>query len=199
MHQPVQESAGREHHCAGCEVHAQCGYHTRYPTLLQAQLHHRVLPDVEVRGVFKDAAPLGHEAHAVRLSTRAPHGRPLAAIEHAELDGCAVGHNPHLPAKGIYLSHYLTFSYSAHSRIATHLSYLVHVDGNEQRARAQPCGRARCLTAGMAGANHYHIVVESHFFQIVAGATARAAFSWCSMISRSPTPLSFTPHKCSTP
>ena len=75
-------------------------------------------------------APLGTEVHTVGLRTGAPHGWPLTAIKHPELDCRAIGNDTHHSAKSIYLSDYLPLSYTPNGRITTHLRHLVHIHCN---------------------------------------------------------------------
>ena len=206
MHQAVQESACGEDHCLGAKSHAQHGLHTLdYPTL-NHEFIDRILPHVQIRCILEHFSPLQDELLTVTLRTRTPHGGTLAAVEHTELDAAAVGNDTHLAAQRIDFAHNLPLGNASHSGIAAHLGNLVHVDGDEQRARPQACCSSSRFTAGMTGAHHYDIIVASHFQtgnqslrNTPWGSMARAAFSCCSMISRSPGPLSLMPHRCSTP
>ena len=87
MHQPIEESAGCEHHGTAGEVHPKRREHTTHYPTLDVQPGDIVLPQIEVRFILDDATPLGHEAHAVALRPWTPHGRPLAAVEQTELNG----------------------------------------------------------------------------------------------------------------
>ena len=71
----------------------------------------------------------------------APHSGTLAAIEHTELDGGAVGDKPHAPP-GIDLADDLSLGITAHSGVAAHLPDLVHVGRDEERIRAERAAAA---------------------------------------------------------
>jgi hypothetical protein len=51
------------------------------------------------------------------------------------------------------------FGQTADSRVAGHLCHSVQVEGQEQGSTTHAGDRERSLTTGMAGTNHYDIVV----------------------------------------
>ena len=162
VHQSVKESACGKHHSLGFERHAHCRDYTGYSTIFNHKTCGAVLPHIEVWSVLNHFSPLLHKAHTVGLRTRTPHGRALGAIEHAELNRSTVGDNTHLSAHSVDFTHNLPLGNATHGRIAAHLCNLVHIHGYEQRSRAQSGGGTGSLTTGVAGTNHYHIIVESH-------------------------------------
>ena len=127
------------------------------------QLAHLVLPDVEVVGVLQHLSPGPDELPSVALRTRAPHGRPLAAVEHAELNGGLVSHLTCVSAQRIYLAYNLPLGNPAYGRVAAHLRYLVHVHGDQARLRAHPGTRTCRFAARMTATHDHHIVSHFHF------------------------------------
>ena len=51
-----------------------------------------VLPDVKIGRCIQYGAPLPDKLTSVALGTRTPNGRPLRAVQHAELDGSSIRH-----------------------------------------------------------------------------------------------------------
>ena len=162
VHQPIEERAGSEHHSTGSKRYSQSGGHSPHPTLLDDKAHHGILPNVELWLLVEDSAPVLHEAHAVGLGSWAPHRRPLAAVEHAELDGRAVGDDAHHATKRIYLPHNLSLSDTTDGRIAAHLRNLVHVMSDEQSVCSHARSSTSRFTTGMAGTNHNDVVAVTH-------------------------------------
>ena len=76
--------------------------------------------------------------------------------------GRAVSDNAHISAQSIYLAHNLSFGNTTDCRVARHLGYLIHIQCDKQRLRAQSSRGGSCLAAGMTGAHYYHIKVKSH-------------------------------------
>ena len=130
VHESVEERTRSEHNSLAVECNAKLSCNSLYFTIFYNKTIDRVLPNPEVWSVLERRAPLRYKPDAVGLGARTPHCRTLAAIEHPELDGSAVGNNSHLTAKRIYFSDNLTLSNTANGRIATHLGYLIHIDSD---------------------------------------------------------------------
>ena len=180
MHQSVEESARRQYHLGGVELHAERGAHASYGMCRKVILRitsggnekqrgHRVLEQREtVRGV-EDLPPAVGKPGPVALHARRPHSRSLRTVEHAELYRRLVGHNTHLATKSIYLSDYLPFCNTTDGRITRHLGHAVHILGHEQRCRAETRRSHSRLAAGMASPNNNHIEIESHISIVPEG------------------------------
>ena len=91
---------------------------------------------------------------AVGLGARALHGRPLGAVEQAELDAGRVGHPPHQAVQRIDLAHQVALAEPADGRVAGHLADGGEAVRDQRRARAHARRRRRGLAAGMAAADH---------------------------------------------
>ena len=106
MEKAVQEGAGSKDDAMGVKDDAKLRPHPRYLLgsrgidIFDKQLRRHVLPDVEIVYAVKNLSPRPDVFPSVALSPRAPHGRTFALVEHAELDGCAVGNDAHVTAKG---------------------------------------------------------------------------------------------------
>lgn len=142
VHQSVEEGAGRDDYAAGVELCAPYGAYAGYMALLGEQLGHLVLPDVQVGGVFQNLAPFLDEAHAVALGARAPHGRSFGAVEHAELDGGAVGDQARESAQRIDFANNLALGNAADGGVAAHLGNFVHIHRDEAGFAPMPAAAA---------------------------------------------------------
>ena len=91
---------------------------------------------------------------AVGLGARALHGRPLGAVEQAELDAGRIRHPPHQAIKRIDLAHQMALAEPADGRIAGHLADGGKAVRDQRRARAHAGSRRRGLAAGMAAADN---------------------------------------------
>ena len=94
------------------------------------------------------------------------HRRALAAVEHAELDAGGVDGLAHHAAQGVDLADDLPLGDAADGRVAAHLGDGVAVRRQQAVPRPEPRRRQRRLDAGMAGADHEHVVlvVASAYF-----------------------------------
>ena len=90
---------------------------------------------------------------AVGLGTRTPHGRTLAAVEHAELDARRIGHPAHQPVERIDLADQMALAETADGGIAGHRADGRKAMGHQRRPRTHARRRARGLAAGVAAAD----------------------------------------------
>lgn len=123
-----------------------------------------ILPDIEVVGGGETLNPLLDEAFSVALTAWTPHGRTFAAVEHTELDGALVGDDTHISAESIYLPDNLSFSDTTDSRIATHLTYFVHIHGDEERLAAHLCGGMCGFAPCVSCADDDYVIVKIHLY-----------------------------------
>ena len=121
-----------------------------------------VLPYVKSWSVFQKVPPVKYEELAVTLGPGTPYSGAFGAVEHPELDGRSVCNQAHSSAQSIYLSDYLTLSYSTHGRIARHLGYFVHIHCYKQNLTAHTCGRECGFASSVAGTNYNHIVFSAY-------------------------------------
>ena len=153
MDQAAQEGAGGQHRGAAGDFAAVGQADARHTALADHQIVDLGLDHGQVRGLGeRPLHRLGVEL-AVGLCTRAAHRRPLAAIEHAELDAGLVRHPGHQAVERVDLAHQMAFAEPADRRIARH-----RADGGEpvrdQRgSRAHAGGSGRRLAARVSTAN----------------------------------------------
>ena len=182
VHQSVEECSGCYHHTlcpqlgtpdgahachvplvGGCPgiagLHIRVGEHCCGLLFVDYQLHHLVLPDVQVVGIVEHGAPFPDEFLPVALSPWRPYGRPFRAVQHPELYRRGIRYEPHLSSQCVYLSDNLAFSYSADSRIARHLGYFVHVHRHQTGLCAYPGSCRSSLAACVAATDDNDIVV----------------------------------------
>lgn len=166
MHQSVKESTIGKYNSFGVDSCSIFGDHTAnrlvirpFRLVINNKRNYLILPHIEIGGILKRFTPCGAKLHAIALSTRTPHSRSLGTVEHSELDSCKVSDTAHLTAKCIYLSDYLAFSYTTHSRVTAHLRNFVHVHSYQQRTRTDTGSRMGRLAPGMAGADNYNIII----------------------------------------
>ncbi len=119
------------------------------PSLPDQDAHGVALLEVEVRRALQ----LGLDAELIRLLValrpRRTHARPLARIEHAELDARGVRVQPHDAAQRIDLPHHLPLRLPADGRVAGHLPHGIEVLREHQCLATEPSRRARRLNPGM--------------------------------------------------
>ena len=163
VHQAAQKSARRNHHGTCHERGSPNGAHTFHHALLGNHLRHLVLPNVQVRRVFKAVSPFSNKACAVALCPWAPHGGAFRAVKHAELDSRGISHLTHLSAERINLAYNLSFGNTAHGRVAAHLRYFVHVHCHQARFGPHACSGTCRLATGMACTDNNDVVVKYSF------------------------------------
>ena len=152
MDAAAQEGAGGQHHGGRAEPDTARSPHAGDPSLFDEQVVSRLLEDAQVVLAFHHAADLLPVQDAVGLGPGRAHGRPLARVQHPELDAGAVGGERHRAAQRIDLADQVTLADAADCRVAGHLTDGVDVVGQQQRA-APHTGRGECrLGAGMAAA-----------------------------------------------
>ena len=162
VHQSVEEGSGGHHHASRVQFHAPYSLYSNGSSVFHDQLACLILPDVEVGGIVEHRAPLPDELAAVALCTWAPYSGSLRTVEHAELDRRGVGDMSHLAAHCVNLAHDLSLGYSAHCRVAAHLSYLVHVHGDETSLRPHVRRGYSRLATGVSAADNQYVVIEIH-------------------------------------
>ena len=128
--------------------------------MIEPQILDRTLGDVEVRGFGQQFADRPAIELAVGLGARAAHRRPLAAVEHAELDAGAVDRPAHEAVERVDLAHQMPLAEPADRRVARHLADRLALMGEQQRARPDPRRRRRRLAPGMPAADHDDIVIS---------------------------------------
>ena len=94
VHNAVHEGAAGKHYRATLNGHTHSHLDTYHDLFLDQNALHAILPKVDVRRLLQHATPFGSEEVSVVLGPRAPHGGALAPVQHAELNGASVAHDP---------------------------------------------------------------------------------------------------------
>ena len=171
MDAAVQERARGQHHCPRAEPDADLGDGAHHPVALHHQVVHRLLEQHQVRLVFQPRPDRRLVEQPVGLRPGGAHGRPLGAVEDAELDPGLVGGHGHRPAQGIHLLDQVALADAADRRVAAHLAERLDVVGQQQRLAAHARRGQGSLGPGMAAADHDDV----EFLWIKHGEVARAA------------------------
>lgn len=164
MQKTIEKSAVGKDDSARFHLDAEGSLDAADGVVVNEEFGYDVLPDIEVVGGGETLNPLLDKAFSIALTARTPHGRTFAAVEHTELDGALVGDDTHVSAESVYLPDNLSLSNATDSRIATHLTYFVHVHGDEERLAAHlccgMCGFAPCVSC----ADDDYVIVKIHLY-----------------------------------
>ena len=155
-----EEGAGGEHHRAGAERQAHLGDHAGDAAVLDDQVVHRLLEQLEVRLAFHHAADRRLVQRAVGLAAGGAHGRTLRRVQRAPLDAGAIRGVRHRAAQRVDLLDQVALADAADGGIAAHLADRLDVVAEQQRARTGARGGQRGLGAGVAAADHDDVVVD---------------------------------------
>ena len=123
MNEPAEKRAGRQHDPPGVESPSIAEHQPGDPAgIVENQILGRTLDNCQTRDLVEQ---LGHCAAvqlAVRLSARSAHRRPLAAVQHAELDAGAIDRAAHEAVERIDLADQMALGETADRRVARHLA-----------------------------------------------------------------------------
>ena len=153
----VEEGATGEHHGAAGDGVSHAGAHAADGIAVELEGYDLVLPKGKSRDILQHLAPIQREEHAVALGAWAPHGRALGEVEHAELDGRAVGDDAAPAAEGVDFAHNLPLGHATHGWVAGHLADGIEHLGDEQHTTPQLGSCSRSLSAGMSTAHNHYI------------------------------------------
>ena len=124
------------------------------PAVLDHQIGHRLLEQMQVRLVLDHRTHRGLVERAIGLGTGGAHGRALARVEGAKLNAATIGRAAHDAAQRIDLAHQMPLADAADRRVARHLADGFDIVGEQQRTRAHAGGRGRGLGPGVAAADN---------------------------------------------
>ena len=158
MDEAVEEGAGGEHHGAGADLAAIGGDDAGGLALLDDQVLDGGFDDFQVRGGADRCLHGLAIKLAIGLGAGALHRRAFAPVQHAELDAGEVGDLAHEAVEGVDLAHQVALAEAADGRIAGHFADRSEAVGDQRRARAHAGSSRRGLAAGMAAADHDHVV-----------------------------------------
>ena len=163
VEQAAHEGAGAENDRRGPIDRAAGDANAADALLTAAGFHHEVLDGLlaerQSRLLLAEAADFLLIGPLVGLRPRAVHGRPLAAVEHAEVDGGGVDGAAHESAQGVDLADQLPLGQAADGWIAAHLGDGVEVAREQCGPRAVACCRRGRLRARMAAADHQDVEI----------------------------------------
>src|SRR5882672_7396147 len=128
--------------------------------LVEEQIRNHALRELEGRELLEQRTHRATIERPVALCARGPDGRALGAIQHAELNGRAIGGAAHDAAQSIDFADDGTLGNSTNSRIAGHLADRVQDGSNQQRLRTHACRHSRGFGTGVATSYDDHIKVE---------------------------------------
>ena len=168
MNQAPQERARRQDNGAAAKFAAVGRYHRRHPPIDDLEVFCPHGDDGQVRIVPEFCLHVLAVKLAVGLGPRAPDGRTLGPVQHAELDAGAIGHAAHQAVEGIDFPDQVALAQAPESRVARHLAERLDLVCHQGRTRAHACRRRRCFTAGVASSNHNDVELRAHPAQRIA-------------------------------
>ncbi len=129
---------------------------------LDEQILDQAFDDRQVRGLIQQADHgVGVEA-TVALRPGRPHRRPLAAVEHAELDAADVRGQAHQPAEGVDLADHLALGDAAHGGVATHPADGSPLHRDQDGRQTHPRRRGSRFGAGVPAPYHNDLRLRPH-------------------------------------
>ena len=158
MNQAAQKRPGRHDDRSGRESTSIGQQHRRYAALADLHVEHVAGDDLKIGPCleqFLHGVPI---ELAIRLGTGATDRRPLAAIEHPELDAAAIGRERHDAVESVDLANQMALAQPADRRVARHDPDEVRLVRDQSRARAVTRRSRGGLGAGMAATDDDDIV-----------------------------------------
>jgi len=157
MDESIQEGASGQHDSRRFEAQPNLGHDASHAVTFDGDVVDCLLKQCQVWLVFEAATDRCLVEHAVRLSTRRAHGRPLARIQDTELDAALVRGLGHRAAKRIHFLDEVSLTDATDRRIAAHLPKRLDVV-REQQGRSTHAGSGeRGFGAGMAATDNDHV------------------------------------------
>ena len=173
MDEAAQEGAGREHDGPCPEFAAVRELEARDAVAANQHIVGLGLDHREIRGVADRLLHGGGVELAVGLRARPAHRRPLAPVEHAELDAAAVGDASHQAIERIDLAHQMALAEPADRRIARHGADGGEAMRHQRGLGAHARGRGRGLAARMPAAHDDHVKYVIHPSSLAMRASIR--------------------------
>ena len=154
MNHAAQKCAGGEHDRTAAEASAVGQVHAADGAVLGQDPGRFALDDREAGRSLDQRAHGPPVERAVGLRPRPLDGRPLAAIEDAELDAGGVRGARHDPVQRVDLAHQMALADAADRRIAGHLADRRGAIGDERGRSAAARRSGRRLAARVSAADH---------------------------------------------
>ena len=164
MDPAAQERADRQNDARRSELDAARGEAARHAFAVHDEVRDLLLEDHEIGLSLEHPTDGPLVELAIGLRPRRADRRTLARVQGAKLDAGLVGRERHGTAERIDLLDQMPLADPADGGIAAHLPERLDVVGDQERAPPHAGGRERGLGAGMAAADHDHVMVrcEAH-------------------------------------
>ena len=157
MNQAAEEGPGGKHDVVSMKTHAHLGHGTTDPVILDDQVIAGLLENPQIGLVLEDFTDRRLVQNAVGLGPCRPDCGALAAVEHSELDACAVRGSGHRTAEGVDFLDQMTLADTTDGRVAAHLTQCFDIVGEQQCFHTHAGSRQRSLRTGMTATYHYHV------------------------------------------
>ena len=160
----AEERAYGQHHAACANFDAALGAATDHSVSLQDKIGHLLLKNLQVRLSLEHAADGALVQPAIGLRASGAHGGTLARIQGAQLNGGLIRGERHRAPQRVYLLDQMPLADATDRRIAAHLPQRLYIVCDQKGAGTHARRRERRLGAGMAAADHNHVVfrLETH-------------------------------------
>ena len=162
MDEALEERARGNDHGAGTKFPPARGDHPRRRAILHEQILDRLRDDFKIGLRADGLLHMPAIELAVRLRARPLHGRPLGAVQHAELDARLVDHAAHQPVERIDLADEMPLAKTADRGIARHLADGFELMRDERRARAHARRRGGRLAARVPASHNDDVECVLH-------------------------------------
>ena len=136
----------------------QLGDDARHAAVFHGDVRHHELLQVQIVRILHAALHPAVVGVLVGLCPEGIHCRPLAAVQHAHLDGRGIRRDAHDAAQRVDLPHQMALARAADGGVAGHHGHIVQRDRGEERFHAQLRRGERRLTARVARADDDHII-----------------------------------------
>ena len=158
----TQKRTGRQDHGVSGEAAAVRSFHALHLILLEEEPGDHPLRELQERDRLEQLPHRAPIQGAIALRARGPHSGPLGAVQHAELNGGAIGGAPHDAAQGVDFAHDGALGNPADGRVAAHLSDGIERGGEQEGASAEPGGHGGGFGSGVAATDDNDIIVNGH-------------------------------------
>ena len=163
MDEPTQKSAGRQHNGACGQAPSIRERHAGHPpVVLQYDIVRFAFENREALDFADCSLHRRRIQFAIGLGTWSADRGTLSTIENAKLDAAKVGHSAHQAVESVNLAHEVALTQTSDGRIARHRTDRVEAMRHQCYLRAHTRSRGCSLAAGMASADHDHVVAGVH-------------------------------------
>ena len=157
MNHAAQKRSGRQDEGAAADSSPVGGRDPVDPAIVEQNIGGLGFDDAKIPGLADRRLHRLAVELTVGLRPRTSHGRPLGAVQDAELNAGRVGDPSHEPVEGVDLAHEMALAEAADRGIAGHCADRREGMGDEGGLRAHAGGSRRRLAAGMTAADHDYV------------------------------------------